>query len=397
MSISLSKSALSSKEAEGDRRQMNRGWGFRREIRDKEGIRQMNSGWGFEREIRDKEPKECYNGGMNNGFQKNRQGFRDNMVNVKYAYMQKALDPKPAEEKSWKISNENIEELKKSANKYNVLAKVGNMEDEEDPCLDKRNKNVMCDDEDVFENINQVVNDIIADEILGSGSGGSKALIGDFNVILKLKEQSSGSFGLNNYMEEFRRAVNLLEIDDLYRVGFNFTWIKSLKNPATSTLKKLNRIMINESFIMVFEKAHGVFLPYLISDHIPSMLFLPDGLLKKKRSFRFNNHAIELEDGNLFERVEKLKASLAEAQGKLDVDPSNVSLKESCVIKYAKAIEDELTLLHQKAKVNWFREGDRNSSYFHSVLKTRNVTPPKMCHSKNMYRGRYFIIQHHKI
>nr|GEW80544.1 RNA-directed DNA polymerase, eukaryota, reverse transcriptase zinc-binding domain protein [Tanacetum cinerariifolium] len=125
----------------------------------------------------------------------------------------------------------------------------------------ERNKKDLCDDEDVFENMNQAVNNIIADEVLGNDSG---ALMGDFNVILKPEEQSNGSSGLNMEMSEFRDAINSLEIDDHCSSGFNFTWTKSLKNPLTNTLKRLDRIMIDEEFIQNHGEAHGIFLSYLI-------------------------------------------------------------------------------------------------------------------------------------
>ena len=51
--------------------------------------------------------------------------------------------------------------------------------------------------------------------------------------------------------------------------------------------------MINEDFLEKFGKAHGVFLPYVISDHSPAVLVLPDGLHKKKRSFRFVNYVAD--------------------------------------------------------------------------------------------------------
>ncbi|GJV02632.1 RNA-directed DNA polymerase, eukaryota, reverse transcriptase zinc-binding domain protein [Tanacetum coccineum] len=63
-----------------------------------------------------------------------------------------------------------------------------------------------------------------------------------------------------------------------------------------------------------------------------------------------------------------------EVQRLLDADPNNMSLKEKAVIigkEYYDAADDELKLLHQKARVHWLKEGDKNSAYFHSILTTR--------------------------
>ncbi|GJY84653.1 RNA-directed DNA polymerase, eukaryota, reverse transcriptase zinc-binding domain protein, partial [Tanacetum coccineum] len=69
-------------------------------------------------------------------------------------------------------------------------------------------------------------------------------LMGDFNVTLKHIEHSAGS-----------------------SFWIFYTWTKSLRNLNNSILKKLDRVMINESFMKEFGKAHGVFLPYMMSDH----------------------------------------------------------------------------------------------------------------------------------
>nr|GEV95401.1 hypothetical protein [Tanacetum cinerariifolium] len=195
----------------------------------------------------------------------------------------------------------------------------------------------------------------------------SWTLMGDFNVILKPEEQSNGSSGLTSDMSEFRDAVNSLEIDDLCSSGFNFTWTKSLKNPMTSTLKKLDRILTNEGFMKVYNKSHGVFLPYLIFDHSPVILVFPEGLQKKRSTFRFTNlvadkpefldiikgvwqeeikkckmyrvvqklkslkkplRKLSWKNGNIFEKVHKMKLKLAAAQSNLDVDPQTKVSKE---------------------------------------------------------------------
>ncbi|GKC79246.1 hypothetical protein Tco_1130020 [Tanacetum coccineum] len=146
-------------------------------------------------------------------------------------------------------------------------------------------------------------------------------------------------------------------------------------------------------------------------DWIP-LCSIPDDIQKKKSTFRFTNHVAEKEEfleilksvwqkdikgckmyrvvqkmkmlkkplrnlswknGDLFEKVQELKKSLEQVQSKLDTDPFNNDLKGKVVQLgkyYAEAAEDELKLLHQKAKINWLKEGDKNYAYFHSILRT---------------------------
>ncbi|GKD24495.1 RNA-directed DNA polymerase, eukaryota, reverse transcriptase zinc-binding domain protein [Tanacetum coccineum] len=184
--------------------------------------------------------------------------------------------------------------------------------------------------------------------------------MGDFNVTLKLEEHSNRSSNMSIDMNEFRDDVNNVE----------------------------------------FEKAHGIFLPYLLSDHSPAIMTILKGIIKKKKSFTFANYVADKDDfcgykvkvvqklkllkkllnqlnwqnGNLFERANALKEKLKDAQSKVDVDPFNLENRKNVVNlvnEYTIVAEDELKLLQQKAKVKWLKEGGRNSSYFHNILKER--------------------------
>ncbi|GKB72092.1 RNA-directed DNA polymerase, eukaryota, reverse transcriptase zinc-binding domain protein [Tanacetum coccineum] len=101
-------------------------------------------------------------------------------------------------------------------------------------------------------------------------------ILGDFNVTLKVFEHSNGGAYPTSEMNEFQDYVNKIEVDDLHSKGFNYTWTKSLKNPKCSTLKKLDRIMVNEDFVDKFQQAHRMFLPYMISDHSPIIVKMPN-------------------------------------------------------------------------------------------------------------------------
>nr|GEY60156.1 hypothetical protein [Tanacetum cinerariifolium] len=83
--------------------------------------------------------------------------------------------------------------------------------------------------------------------------------------------------------------------------------------------------MANEAFIEGYPQAFVNFLPYLTSDHSASVLVIPNG--------RTN--------------------------------------EVSLLVKYMEVVEDEEKLLYQMARIEWLRKGDKNSRYFHKMIKGR--------------------------
>ncbi|GJY22932.1 RNA-directed DNA polymerase, eukaryota, reverse transcriptase zinc-binding domain protein [Tanacetum coccineum] len=119
-------------------------------------------------------------------------------------------------------------------------------------------------------------------------------------------------------------------------------------------------MMVNEEFIQQYYRANGIFFPFLVSDHSVALLIFPEGLPKKH--------------GNLFEKANALRIKLQDAQNEVNKDPFKKEKRYYAINileEYTTVSSGELKLLHQKAKINWLMEGDKNTAYFHSILKTR--------------------------
>ncbi|KAK1434264.1 hypothetical protein QVD17_11184 [Tagetes erecta] len=80
--------------------------------------------------------------------------------------------------------------------------------------------------------------------------------------------------------------------------------------------------------------------------------------------------------GNLHDRVVLLSSELAKIQSEVERDPLNSELRDEEIAylkAYKLAVEDEESMLKQQAKVDWLAGGDQNSSYFHKVVKGRQI------------------------
>ncbi|GJV55403.1 hypothetical protein Tco_1456408 [Tanacetum coccineum] len=79
--------------------------------------------------------------------------------------------------------------------------------------------------------------------------------------------------------------------------------------------------------------------------------------------------------GNLHERVNKLRHELDEVQKAPDANPDDPLVREEEAVylhMFNEAKLDEERFLKQKAKIEWLDVGDSNSAYFHKSVKAKN-------------------------
>ncbi|GJU13272.1 RNA-directed DNA polymerase, eukaryota, reverse transcriptase zinc-binding domain protein [Tanacetum coccineum] len=252
----------------------------------------------------------------------------------------------PSTRNKWNVNQEIVDSIRRSANKFSILI---------DDHGEERTKEGVNEDHDEEDDVGGVVPSLtnLMDfkialwNVRGLGKlakqNDVKNLMNDEKLSIgvifetrlkgpKVKRIGDKVFGRWSWFDNahlcirgcrIMDCVNRLKIDDVVSTGLQYTWTKSLLNPNSSILKKIDRVMGNDEFFYVHRRAHVVFIPYGISDHSHAVLTCSKALKIPSRSFRFANSVadkeefksiikekwnIEVEGFAMFKLVKKLKS-----------------------------------------------------------------------------------------
>ncbi|XP_020258809.1 uncharacterized protein LOC109835235 [Asparagus officinalis] len=233
----------------------------------------------------------------------------------------------------------------------------------------------------------------------------------DFNTMINNDEKLGGIALTDADTKDFNSFIKDSHLLHLKTLGCFFTWNNKQDHDARVWCR-LDRALVNDSWIHKYNSSHVEFLLPNFSDHSHALVSIYEEDMQGKKPFKFFNMWINhinylptisliwqrqiegfkmysvvtklkllrgaLKDlnrkhyGNISEQVERAKYAVEEVQNKLQEDllnPGLIKQEKNCLSAYNKLLQCELSFFQQKSRIHWSIKGDRCTSYFHSIIK----------------------------
>ncbi|KAK6125769.1 hypothetical protein DH2020_040489 [Rehmannia glutinosa] len=232
---------------------------------------------------------------------------------------------------------------------------------------------------------------------------------GDFNCFFHESEITGSSTNMTHDMEEFGQMISDCGIVDAGFKGPIHTWVRN------SLHERLDRIFLNTKWPELFSKSCVTHLARVKSDHAPLLLnsfvstsrppvafrffkmwtrhhsFLdnvdqiwkhPTGfngmmnlhhkLIRVKQKLKWWNKHIF---GDVFNNLKKAEVKVTQTERISDDNPTptNRTALNLSIAELVLATKIEEDYWHQKASCKWIVKGERNTSYFHNLVKQKRL------------------------
>ncbi|XP_059306430.1 uncharacterized protein LOC132057860 [Lycium ferocissimum] len=181
---------------------------------------------------------------------------------------------------------------------------------------------------------------------------------GDFNVVLNQEEKIGGLPVDMNNAEDFAFCINSYELEVVNFKGSPFTWWNG-RAADECIFERLDTMLVNSQFLNWFGQIEVEHLARTVSDHAPLLCTYGEVSTNVPRPFnlkgvlsRWSREAC----GDIFKQ--------------LIIREEIVKIKEE-LFEEIPSTSNRCEYWRQKASVDWFAEGDRNTRFFHNLVKGR--------------------------
>lgn len=233
-------------------------------------------------------------------------------------------------------------------------------------------------------------------------------IAGDFNETRFPSERSSSCHETTRRSAKFNEWVDEMQLIEVEFSGAAHTWARGL-TPETRQSARLDRVLCNTDWSLRFTSAKVKHLPAIQSDHCP-LFISPNGFAPLQiinRPFRFQatwlSHekfqefvqdkwnrncpisqalqqlSVDLQTwnrdtfGNIFQQKRALMARIAGIQKVLSTrsDRRLMGLEMKLKQELEETLNREEMLWYQKSRIDWIKNGDKNTTFFQLSTITR--------------------------
>ncbi|XP_019230679.1 PREDICTED: uncharacterized protein LOC109211586 [Nicotiana attenuata] len=195
---------------------------------------------------------------------------------------------------------------------------------------------------------------------------------GDFNVIWDEKEKFGGLPVSLIEIDDFRHCINTCNLVDLRFKGSIYIWWNG-RAEEDCILKMLDRCLANSEFQQTFPGMEVQHLSKIGSDHnfsaSPYILFNHKLKKLKKVLSGWSRDTF----GDIFQKIASLEEVVRVHEAEFEANPTRLNKQklqkvQAHLIKFL-ALEEKYW--KQKAGMSWFKDGDRNTKFFHAQVRGR--------------------------
>ncbi|XP_020245145.1 uncharacterized protein LOC109823271 [Asparagus officinalis] len=186
---------------------------------------------------------------------------------------------------------------------------------------------------------------------------------------------------------DFRNFNEDCMLNHLKIVGYFFTW-NNKQESDTRVWSKLDRPLVNDTWINRFNASHAEFLLPSFSDHSPALISIYEDCMQGEKPFKFFKIWIKYPSFSptvldiwketiggykmfsVYKKLKLLRESLKVLNKKHFYNIREQVQRARIALKDAQKDLQAYPLNPQKARIAWNLQGDRYTSFFHAIVKS---------------------------